>query len=296
MHFDDFCRDHGLLIEQQVIEGRWVRVATTDHPRKRNGAYKVMGAIGWCQNHAMSPEVSKWTAALPQSLPRDNNAQQVANAARHFDARMQAKLAAGWTRAAERAERMLSEATQATHSYLQIKGLADLLGLVAADGALLVPMRHCRTNVLAGAQIIRWLPDERQYEKKMLPGMRAMEAVFRLGLPSAKQTWLVEGYATGLSVRAAIKLLCLRDAVLVCFSAGNLARVAPLLRGARLVFADHDANGTGQHAAVSTGLPYCMSSAFGDANDMHQREGIFKVASLMMDAMAKRDETAEPMT
>lgn len=293
MHFDDFCRDHGLLVEH-VVEGRWMRVPTTDHPRKRNGAYKLMGSVGWCQNHAASPEVSKWSAT-DENGPRVRT-QQMANEAREFEARMQAKILAGWNRAAERAEQMLREATQATHPYLHIKGLADLLGLVAADGSLLVPMRHCRTNVLAGVQRIRWLPEERRYEKKMLPGMRAKEAVFRMGLPSARQTWLVEGYATGLSVRAAIKLLCLRDAVLVCFSAGNLTRVAPLLPGARLVFADHDESGTGQQAAVATGLPYCMSSAFGDANDLHQREGIFKVASLMMDAMAIRDETAEPMT
>ena len=53
---------------------------------------------------------------------------------------------------------------------------------------------------MRGAQLIRWLSEERKWEKKMLPGMRAKGAVLRLGSAAPWLTILCEGYATGLSI------------------------------------------------------------------------------------------------
>ncbi len=282
MQFDAFCRAHGLIVDgmHTVQTGRWVRVATEDHPRTRNGAYKFLGDVGWVQNHAVQMDVSTWRpdAGAPELDMTRINADAAA-----FDLRMRE----GWKRSAARAEQMLSSTTLAEHNYLHIKGLPDARGLVLADGALMVPMRHWRTNALVGAQLIRWLPEQMAYEKKMMPGMRAKGAVLRLGSAAAPRTWLVEGIATGLSVEAAVRLLRLRDAVLVCFSAGNLIHVAKQLDARCVVFADNDESGAGQRAAVTTGLPYCMSPWQGeDANDMHQRAGVFKLANLMMGVKA----------
>ena len=281
MTFTDFCRTHGLLVDS-VAEGRWVRVPTVDHPRKKNGAYKFMGDIGWCQNHAQSPEVSTWRtdATLPAV-----NTQRIANQAAAFERQMQE----GWARAARRAQQLISCAKQTDHPYLHYKGLPTARGLVLDDGALLVPMRNWRTNELQGAQIIRWMPDEMRYDKRMLPGMRAKGAVLRLGAPQAARSWLVEGLATGLSVDAALRLLNLRDSVVVCFSAGNLMQVAPLLGGERMVFADNDESGAGERAAVATGLRFCMSPERGDANDMHKSRGVFEVASLIAKTLSERE-------
>ena len=278
MQFDAFCRAHGLIVEG-ITPGRWVRVPTTDHPRKRNGAYKFLGDIGWVQNHAVDMDVSTWRA---DEKTRENlDLGRIHAQAAEFDDRMRR----GWERAAQRAEQMLRQASPGEHNYLHYKGLGEQAGLVVGDD-MLVPMRHWRTNRLAGVQTIRWLEAERRYEKLMLPGMRAKGAVLRLGSPQALRIWLVEGYATGLSVEAAVRLLRLRDAVMVCFSAGNLVHVARCLAQADqdvAVFADHDASGAGERAALQTGAPWCMSPVQGeDANDMHKRAGIFQVARQML--------------
>ncbi len=286
MTFDQFCRAHGLIVDS-LEAGRWVRVPTTDHPRTRNGAYKFLGDVGWVQNHATQVDVSTWRPDA--AAPAVDMARIHAKVADH-----ERRQRYGWARAANAANELLQSAKAAQHGYLQIKGFEDAKGLVLPDETLMVPMRHLTTNALVGAQIIRWLPDEMTYEKKMLPGMRAKGAVFRLGDRSARRTWLVEGYATALSVECALRMLKLRDAVLICFSAGNLIHVAEQLNGEALVFADHDASGAGERAAKATGLRYCMAGQVGhDANDMHKHLGVFKVASLMVDAV--NSELPEPV-
>ncbi len=281
MQFDAFCRLHGLIVDS-LDAGRWVRVPTEDHPRSKNGAYKWLGEVGFVQNHATMVDVAVWRpeADAPQVNMERINAQVAAHDAR---------LRAGWARAARNAQALLGTAVQAEHNYLQLKGFGQTPGLVLPDGALMVPMRRLADNFLVGAQVIRWLPDEMTYEKKMLPGMRAKGAVFRLGSAMAARTWLVEGFATGLSVEAAIRLLKLRDSVLICFSAGNLIHVASLLKGDAMVFADNDESAAGEQAAIATGLRYCMAGKGQDANDLHQSEGLFRVASLMMDATQLRE-------
>jgi putative DNA primase/helicase len=277
MQFDAFCRAHGLIVDS-LIAGRWVRVPTVDHPRKKNGAYKFLGDIGWVQNHATNVDVSTWR---PDADAPKIDTQAIANKAAEFERRM----VDGWARAAKKAEALIREAKQMPHPYLQNKGFKDAKGLVLADESLVIPMRHWKTNAVQGAQLIRWNSDERRFEKKMLPGMRAKGAVFRIGSTNAARTWLVEGFATGLSVEAAVRLLNLRDSVVVCFSVGNLIHVAPQISGELFAFADNDESGAGEAGAKKAGLRYCMSGTVGhDANDMHKKEGIFRVASLMVDA------------
>jgi len=288
MTFADFCNAHGLIVLAVEI-GRWVRVATTDHPRSKNGAYKCLGDVGFVQNHATMTDVAVWRQGA--------DAHPIDMAAIHKKvADHERRQRAGWAAAADAASEMIRIAKKSEHGYLQMKGFPDANGLVLPDGALLVPMRHLRTNDVVGAQLIRWLPDERKYEKKMLPGMRAKGAVFRLGDRKARRTWLVEGYATALSVECALRMLKLRDSVLVCFSAGNLIHVASEIEGCALVFADNDESGAGQRAAIATGLQYCMAGTVGyDANDMHNHEGIYRVASLMVDAINSETLLARPM-
>ena len=49
MNFISFAASYGLIIEH-AVHGKWVRCATVDHPRKKNGSYKLEGTIGWVQN------------------------------------------------------------------------------------------------------------------------------------------------------------------------------------------------------------------------------------------------------
>lgn len=274
MTFNEFCRVHGLIVDH-VQEGRWVRVPTVDKPRHRNGAYKFLGNVGWVQNHAQAIDVSTWR---PDGDAPVIDTQRILEQAAEFERKQRE----GWARAAVRADAMLADTQLAEHNYLHSKNLPDARGLVLPDGALFVPMRDWQTNGLRGAQLIRWDSADRKYEKKFLPGMRSKGAVFRIGSAYAGRSWLVEGLATGLSIAAALTLMRLRDSVVVCFSAGNLVHVAGLLKGDRIVFADNDASGTGERAARSAGLPYCMAPTVGhDANDVHRHEGIYALAALM---------------
>lgn len=188
----------------------------------------------------------------------------------------------GYRQAAVHAQALLDRCVVKRSNYLSGKGLPDVLALDAEE-ILVVPMRDVETNELRGVQTIKWLPGTREWEKKMAFGMRAKGAVLWLGSKRARETFLCEGYATGLSIELALRRLRLNAAVVVCFSAGNLAHVAPLISGKRFVVADHDRSGAGEAAARAAGLPYCMSPVLGeDANDLHVRAGLTALASLLM--------------
>ena len=64
MTFEDFARLHGLMLDH-VIEGRWVRVPTEDHPRKKNGAYIFDGRSGLIQNHAVHESPIRYVSSEP---------------------------------------------------------------------------------------------------------------------------------------------------------------------------------------------------------------------------------------
>ena len=183
-------------------------------------------------------------------------------------------------KAVDTAQSMLKQAEVKPHDYLAKKGFPEHSGLVLGT-ALLVPMRDCKTNALTGAQSIQpW------GEKKFLPGTRAKGSVFKIG--KGFESWLCEGYATGLSVVEALKVLHRPAAVVVTFSAANLAHVAGLLGGKRYVIADHDESGTGEHYASQTGLPFWMPPDVNtDANDFYQSAGVNALADVLRDLRSR---------
>ena len=76
-------------------------------------------------------------------------------------------------------------------------------------------------------------------------------------------------------MRHALRSLKRNYVIHVCFSAGNLLKLAQKFGG--FVIADNDESGTGERVAKQTGLPYWISEVVGeDANDAHQRLGLFK--------------------
>lgn len=270
MTFAAFAASHGLLIRDLIADGRIHAVPTEDKPHRRNGRYRWDGAWGWLQN---------WRVHTEPVFYRDERATAVDWAAlrrrQEQEERERAERAAA---AARQAAEALKTAVPGPHPYLAAKGLPKASALVLPDGALFVPMRDVRDNALLGAQVIRLVDNE--WEKKMAWGMRAKGAVLKLG--RGPRTILCEGYATGLSVRAAVELLRLPVAVLVCFSAGNMVHVASQIGGPRYVAADNDASGTGERCARETGLPWCMPDVIGeDWNDAHQRAGLMAVADAM---------------
>jgi len=281
--FMAFAMAHGLQINHLHPADKVQRCATVDKPHSKNGAWFWDGFKGWVSDWGQggelhwfdNPHANTWTDADRKAWAKRKQAAQQ-------------RQAEGWCRASMQAGLMLQNTELKTHDYLLYKGLPDSLGLVNEANDLLIPMRNFGTNALQGVQVVRWLPDERRYEKKMLPGMRAKGCVLRLGLKQASETILCEGWATGLSIDLAVRLMRLNMAVLICYSDSNMVHIASMVRGRAFCFADNDASGAGQRAAEKTGFLYCMSDVVGeDANDMHKRVGLMAVAKKLMEVRLK---------
>jgi putative DNA primase/helicase len=270
MDFIDFARGHGLMLDHALPDGRWHRVKTEDKPKKRNGAYIWDGTRGSVRNWATMENFSTYRVdgTINRTVQRVDLVRIQAERDREVTKRANAARAAGLA---------LSKAKMTPHPYLARKGFPEAVGMVL-EGNLLIPMRDCKTNELLSLQRI-----SEAGEKLFLPGGRTKGAVFVLGkknyLKSDHLRYLCEGYATGLSIMEAVNTIHQQAEVWVCFSASNLTYVAERIGGNRLVVADHDASGTGQRAAEATGLPWVMSPIEGeDANDWHQRAGIWELA------------------
>jgi putative DNA primase/helicase len=267
MNFVRHAEIHGLIIQHLIPDGRWHRVPTVDKPRKRNGAYLYDGSRGVVRNWATMEGFSQFPERGSIVTIDRGRLLEDRKKAEAEEARKRA-------RAASEAARMISKAQMARHPYLAKKGFPEALGLVF-EGVLIIPMRGIDGTLLSAQMIGE--------DKKFLFGGRTKGAVHVLGNKfDDVQKWFVEGYATGLSVKAALDAMHRKALVFVCFSAGNLRYVAERVGGRRFVFADNDESGVGRSAAEGTGLPWVMSPVVGeDANDLHQRSGIWALIDLM---------------
>lgn len=306
--FIEFARAHGILINEAKFfaSERIKRCATVEHPKSGNGAYFWDGERGWVFAWDGEARVQWWNDPNARPWTEEEKAEwrKKRDAAKASQERE-------YQRAAMRAAEMLRQAVPGRHDYLFRKRLPDVQGLVMPTGELIVPMRNPFTGDLQGAQVIRWDADAMKWDKKMVPGMKARGATLRLGPRTARETIFCEGYATGLSIEAAVRQMRLNAAVVVCFSDSNMVHVASLFtKGHRYVFADNDPTpkretdkrdrgepyeprGPGELAAIQTGLPYCMSPVVGrDANDVHAKDGVFAVARLLTQARAQEPAMA----
>lgn len=279
MNFVDFAASYGLRIGDLIADNRWHRCPTESKPRKKNGAYVFDGEKG-----AVIDFATMTKAATYREGARTGFVDKVAIMAQRAIAAVQER--ARHTQASETAQDMMKRASLSTHPYLAAKGFPDEQGLVL-DGELLIPMREFRHYAKVNS-LQRISADG---TKLFLPGGRAKGSVFFIGRLLAPERWLVEGYATGLSVRAALRELHRDVQVVVCFSAGNLAhvgRVVKSLRTPAYVFADNDKSGAGAKAAEETGLPWCMPpEEETDANDYHARHGVRALAKLLRNITAR---------
>ena len=263
MEFISFCRAHGILIDIPPPIGVWRRYPTDDHPRKRNGAVKFMGDHGFVQNHATDTEVSLWQTETPIKVDR----KKIARDMREADAKRMADQAD----AVKRAAFIMSQTVLGKHEYLNAKGFVDSEDMIwghEGKKTLVVPMRV--DGHLVGCQLI-----EEDGSKKFLYGQRTSNA--ELIIDNKGVHILCEGYATALSIQAALRKMSRRYTIHVCFSAGNMKKIAQGLPDGLLI-ADNDKSGTGERVAKEIGWKYWMSDVVGeDANDTHQRVGLLKL-------------------
>lgn len=270
MDFLKFCQLHGILIDKLPPLGLWRRYPTTDKPHHRNGAVKWMAEVGFCQNHATQSEISVWRPEEPVKIDHRDIQRQIDEAARET-ARRQAE-------ASKKAAWILHQCQYASHEYLKRKGFPDEVGNVwvrEGEHLLVIPMRIDKN--LVGVQLI-----DTAGGKKFLTGQRTSGAEFVID--NKGPHYLCEGYATALSLRAILKNYKRRYTIHVCFSAGNMKKIASTLPGG-YVIADNDASGTGERVAKEIGWPYWMSDKLGDCNDHHLREGIFQTGRSVLSAL-----------
>jgi phage/plasmid primase-like uncharacterized protein len=256
-----FCKAHGILIDRLPPIGVWRRFPTEDHPHKRNGAVKYMGDHAFVQNHATNTEISLWRPDETVKIDHAKIARDVQAA--------EDKRKADQVEATKRAAYIIGQSQLARHDYLKRKGFPDGEGYVWVNDHrqfLVLPMRV--DHHLVGCQLI-----DPEGGKKFLYGQRTSGAT--LTIDNKGVHILCEGYATALSVQATLKKYKRRYTIHVCFSAGNMKKVAANLPSG-YVIADNDASGTGERVAKEIGWPYWMSDVVGeDANDVYQRLGAF---------------------
>lgn len=260
--FLNFARLNGVVIDFLPPIGRWRRYATEDKPSSRNGAVLWMGTHGVVQNWATQTEATVWHADGDSAMD-PNKARKLVEAA-HRDIRDKQE------KAAQKAGFILHQCQIGYHPYLEKKGFPEDQGNIwKKDDELLlvIPMRV--GHRLVGCQLI-----SEDGTKKFLFGQRTSGAAYVFD--NKGPNILCEGYATALSIKAAMKALKRRYTLYTCFSAGNMKKVADTLPVGFIV-ADNDESRTGQNTAEQIGWPTWMPDTTGlDANDVHQRDGLFK--------------------
>lgn len=271
----------GLRPRKLEDNDRIIRCPTELHPKKLNGCYRFDGKRGWAKNWETN-ELVTWRAAKEEEEARRRRTPPKplpSLAAR----RTEEAARAAW--AAKVAQEKIAKARHETHPYLDRKGFPKMLGLVY-EGRLLVPAR-------IDGQVSSLQEIDADGTKKNLPGGRMSGASFSIG--SGLREILCEGYATGLSIKAALAAMHLPARVTCCFSASNVATVAERHRHA-VVIADNDKPvaqfngfGTGEFYARRTGLPWAMPPDVGtDANDLHLKAGLPTLQRLLLDLTQRR--------
>lgn len=267
--FIKFAESLGLIITS-VVAGRWVRVPTVDHPKKRNGAYFYDGDYAHVQNWATMDRAVTWFADKPMThYEKEKQLKRIeVSKKNYFDEKIKAQ-----AQAAQKAKWIISQSIVEQHAYLDSKGFPEAVGLVwrpdEKQNLLIIPMRY--KNEIVGCQMI-----DRDGGKKFLKGQRTIGAEFVLGSKGG-DIWC-EGYATGLSIRKCMKG---QYKIHICFSAGNLRNMAT----SGFVVADNDESFAGEKAAIDTGLEYYTPPIVGhDFNDFHKIVGDFKAGQALKSA------------
>lgn len=278
--FADFLRDLGLSPRQISPDGKWRRCATKDHPRKRNGSYKLdpSGKIGWAQDWSTMDHPVTWKAGGDKAEPVRVNRDEMVE--RHRAAMADRQNAIIKAREFYRVCKPL----RGGHPYLERQGL-DMTGCfgirVDAEGWIVVPA------FAKGAMVSyqRIAPDGM---KRFAPGCPIAGSSYSIERRGAVLTVVTEGWATGLAIFAA-----LRDCrVVVAWSAGNLPQDYPKIRGWRVVAADND-HGTEAKRGFNPGVEAAQKAAEVLRCGVAYPEGIF--GTDWADYRRERFEAIRPM-
>lgn len=293
----DACSAVGIRPPRHTVPGRWI-ASPVEGKTASNGAGRVLifndrsGGIAW-----------NWTTQAQQRFTADGRVDAQEVRAPRRDPKADALERERQAVAIEAARRMIAAAQPEPHPYLARKGFAEERGLVLDTPGAFVPadrffdgMRY-RLGQMAGPFLI--IPGritKRVVTVQLIDAEGAkvnMKAAPMAGaahrIAAGRETWVCEGIATALSVRAALWLLGRSATVLCAFSAANVAKVALRLEDS-IIAADHDrpleqlhGQGTGAFYAARTGRVWTQPPEPGDFNDWHMRDGLRAVALHLRD-------------
>lgn len=305
------CEAVGITVPKRTAEGRWTQCPVVGKSNS-NTSGRVMifagrqGGVAW--NWATGErKIFRLTGSdgeVKRRSKEEIEAERRIRAEREAEQELVARVSAEIVRASR----------QEPHPYLERKGFPEELGLVHdnpqshfPDGWLGQLMREAMPQVAGPWLIIPGrigktittvqfiAPDGTK--KNILRG-RMDGACHRIA--SGAETWVAEGIATALTVRAALRLLGRSATVLSAFSASNAAKVASGIPGAFLA-ADHDKPvdqfdglGTGEYYARKSGCVWTMppkhevdgNTIWQDFNDWHLRDGLRPVALQLREVRA----------
>lgn len=186
-------------------------------------------------------------------------------------------------RVAKRADAMIKMSEWSTHPYLQRKGFPaeegfcytgevhkrDQKETFPVRNRLVVPVLNAQRKV----QSLQLIAEDGS--KMFLPGGLMHGGRYVLG--REKEVWICEGWATALSLRAALTALYRKHSIWVSFMASNIVNLA---KPGHLVVVDHDKPPTGERYGAGekygrkSGCRWWQPKELGDLNDMHQLYGL----------------------
>ncbi|ESX13634.1 hypothetical protein X768_04650 [Mesorhizobium sp. LSJC265A00] len=293
---DDACSSVGIIPPKERSYGKWLHTDTLSGKNgKGDGRVIINETHVTAFNWQTGETVTVGMGGEVEKRDRQKIAKQI-----EFSKR---KKQADTARAARLASDMIATAKIAAHPYLAAKGFRDEKAMVIRvedvrriGGDYLVPDACCSSAMVIPARIGGQVASAQLIwedgTKKFLFGGATWGAAHRIS--TGVDTWLCEGYATGLSVRAALQGMKIKPTVLCCFSAANIVTVAGHLGGRVFIAAENDKPlkqfdglGTSEFYARKTSLPFGMPPDIGtDFNDLHQRSSIFAVQRALTAVMA----------
>lgn len=294
MMMDDAMREAcaivGIAVPKKISPGRWAQ-----SPVIGKSASNTSGRVMIFDDRQAG---IAWNWATGQRQPFSIRGQGEAVAPRPRDIAKERQQEAERIEVEAVCREIVKSCQHAQHPYLERKGFPDEFGLVCEDPRRFMPSTKTGDALAAALPqgdgpflvVPGWINGKIttvQFitadgaKKNILRGVMGGSS-YRIG--TGRETWVCEGIATALSVRAALRLLGRSATVLSAFSASNVAKVAQGACGA-IVAADNDSPveafgnlGTGEFYARRSGCKWVMPSILGDFNDLHQADGLRAVA------------------
>lgn len=268
MNFQQFAMAHGLIITH-LVSGKITRCTTDTKRSKKNGAYYFEESFGWVQNWQAHDRPQIWITDA------EVDHKEIQLKIRKNQEKYNQERAKANQEAIKKAEYMLANCKQEVSTYLASKGFKEMCFNMYfeadKDPLLCVPMRI--NGKLSGLQVIA--PDGK---KKFIFGTNASMATFDIG--QGRQVFLVEGLASGLSLQKILSSLKISYMIKVCFSAGNMIKMAAAMpNSGPVIICDNDESGTGQKVGIDSGCRYYIPALVGqDVNDECNNSGYLAVS------------------